>query len=307
MPAGCHPAAPGRTRSALNPPRRRVQFPMNPARIGYVRYLNTWPLVEGLGKLGLLELTAAVPSKIIGMLERDEVDLGLASVVDAARSDLDLVVFPVGMIGCDGPTFTVRLFSRVPAAEVARVHADTDSHTSACLCQVILARTGAGVPALVDFDARERYAVSGGADDGQWPQAMLLIGDKVITDPPPSDLYPFQLDLGQAWKDLTGLPFVYAAWMCRADRAEALWTAADLLDRQRRHNLTRLDWIARQRGPEHRWPVDEARRYLGEFLKFDLGPREREGAERFLAECAALGLVRSRPLTWADAAAAHGE
>ena len=40
------------------------------------------------------------------------------------------------------------------------------------------------------------------------PQAMLLIGDKVVTASPPATDYPHQLDLGEAWKTLTGLPFV---------------------------------------------------------------------------------------------------
>ena len=48
--------------------------------------------------------------------------------------------------------------------------------------------------------------------------ARLLIGDKVVTDAPPTDRYPHQMDLGEAWKDLTGLPFVYAMWMCRGPR-----------------------------------------------------------------------------------------
>src|SRR5665213_4630797 len=45
--------------------------------------------------------------------------------------------------------------------------------------------------------------------------ARLLIGDKVVCDEPAG--LPHQLDLGGAWKDLTGLPFVFAAWMARAE------------------------------------------------------------------------------------------
>jgi hypothetical protein len=54
------------------------------------------------------------------------------------REDAGLVMLPVGMIGCDGATLTVRVFSRVPMEKVREVHADTDSHTSVVLCRVVL-------------------------------------------------------------------------------------------------------------------------------------------------------------------------
>ncbi|MEZ6233834.1 MAG: MqnA/MqnD/SBP family protein [Phycisphaerales bacterium] len=131
---------------------------------------------------------------------------------------------------------------------------------------------------------------------------MLLIGDKVITGAPPENLFPHQVDLGQAWHEWTGQPFVYAAWMCRADEADRpeIALAAALLDRQRRKNLVRLASLAAEHGPAAGWPVDLAERYLASHLRFDLGPRERAAAQRFIDECAALGLCPPAPLRWAD-------
>lgn len=275
---------------------------MNPVRIGYVRYLNTAPLVAGLEKLAALEMTAAVPSRIIGMLLEDQIDVGLVSLVDAARSDRELALLPVGMIGCDGPTMTVRVFSREPLERVDVVHADTDSHTSAALCRVVLERMHGRRVEVVDFDARERFAPGA---QGDLPRAMLLIGDKVVADPPARDLYPHQLDLGQAWKELTGLPFMYAVWMVEASRIddERVGRAAQLLDRQRRHNLTRLDWIVQTEAPKHRWPLETARRYVGELLRYEVTDRAREAAGVFLGECARLGIAPEREVRWADLAA----
>jgi chorismate dehydratase len=168
-------------------------------------------------------------------------------------------------------------------------------------------------PAVIDFDARERVALGAGAGPDRpgpvvleeaWPETVLLIGDKVVVDAPPADRYPYQLDLGQAWREATGLPFVYALWACRQDRTgdPLVRAASALLDRQRRHNRTRLDWIAARHAPEHRWPTDLARRYLGEYLRYDVGPREREAIERFASEAAAwLGPTR---LVWAEPEAA---
>src|SRR5438552_983319 len=106
---------------------------MLPVRLACVRYLNTIPLIEGLEKLPAVRLLPTVPSRIAGMVASGEADLGLCSLVDAAGSEAPLALVPAGMIGCDGPTLTVRLFSSVPLGEVRVLHADTDSHTSVAL------------------------------------------------------------------------------------------------------------------------------------------------------------------------------
>lgn len=292
---------------------------MEPVRIACVRYLNTVPLIEGLEKLSGVALLPTVPSRIAGMVRSGEADVGLVSLVDGAAGDLALV--PAGMIGCDGPTLTVRVFSAVPLERVRELHADTDSHTSVVLCQVLLRRLYGAAPRVIDFDARERVAVGAGrAEEGlrgtdrpgvqaeeaaslddAWPETVLLIGDKVVTDAPPADRYPHQLDLGEAWKRLTGLPFVYAMWMARADRAGSgqVKTAAAVLDRQRRHNRTRLDWIVAKHAPEHRWPEELAARYLGEYLRYEVGERERAAVARFFEEAGAAGLMEGAGVVWA--------
>lgn len=274
-------------------------------RVACVRFLNTAPLVEGLDQVEGLTLVPTVPSRIGEMVEKDEADLGLASIVDAVRLSRPLQVIPVGMIGCDGPTLTVRVFSSVPLDRVKRLHADTDSHTSVILARLLLARRAGSVPEVVDFDVRERVERGGsgqgmttGTLDTAWPETVLLIGDKVVTDPPPAERYPHQLDLGAAWKEWTGLPFVYAAWMARDGESAAVHSAAGLLDRQRRRNAMRMDWIVEKRAPLARWPVDLARKYLTELLKYEVGPRERAAANRFIAEAAGAGLLPGRTLSW---------
>ena len=275
---------------------------MQDVRIGFVDYLNTRPLVEGLDGTKGLDLRRGVPSKQVGFLLSGEADLALVSMIDAAMSPEPLAVVPAGMIGCDGPTLTVRLYSQTPIESVREVHADTDSHTSVALCRLIIKERTGEDPRLVDYDARERMPLARAADgedsaerDGshEWPDAMLLIGDKVVTDSPPAVRYPHQLDLGEAWRELTGQPFVYATWMCRAERAGdgAIRSAGALLDRQRRRNETRIDAIVTRHAHAHRWPVDLARKYIGSHLRFDFGDRELAAAREFLKRCADAGLA----------------
>lgn len=265
---------------------------MSRCRIAYVRYLNTAPLVEGLSCNPSVTLIPAVPSRIAGLVRESEADVGLASVVDAKDG---LTVLPVGMIGCDGPTLTVRVFSSVPVRDIRELHADTDSHTSVVLARVVLEMMGVGPVRITDFDARERAPIdearASGPIEGAWPEAVLLIGDKVVCDAPPADRYPHQLDLGEEWKRLTGLPFVYATWVCRSgeEGSPAVRRACVLLDRQRRRNAMRLGWIAGARSVGTRWAPVLAERYLGESLRYDLGASAREGLARFLHEAGLSG------------------
>ena len=283
---------------------------MLPTRIAAVRYLNTAPLIEGLEKLPAIELIPSVPSRIVDLLNSNAADIGLASIIDAAASPTPLALIPVGMIGCDGPTLTVRLFSSLPFSHITQLHADSDSHTSTILAQVLLAKLHNVRPDITRFHARERVEVAGSPPaefltlEDSWPPAIVLIGDKVVTDAPPAAKYPFQMDLGEAWHTLTGLPFVYAMWMCRAEDADSpnIALAAEVLDRQRRHNATRLDWIVQTRAPQARWPVDTASHYIGRLLRYHVGPRERQAVEHFLSLAAELGLVPRRNVQWSGAA-----
>jgi len=270
-----------------------------PIRLAVVRYLNAVPLVQGLDAADDLTLIRVVPSRIADMLSAGEADLGLVSVIDAARADPPLALLPeAGMIGCDGPTLTVRVFSRVPPERITTLHADTDSHTSVALAQVVLVgRFGVRVP-VVDFDPRE---FSGRASPDDWPETVLLIGDKVVAGSPPAVRYPHQLDLGEAWRELTGLPFVYAAWACAPGRADdpRVRLAADLIERQRRRNAARIDHVVTHAAAEKGWPADLAREYVGGLMRYEIGPREREAVASFLARAAALDLAPARAPVWA--------
>ncbi|GIW74326.1 MAG: chorismate dehydratase [Phycisphaerales bacterium] len=287
---------------------------MEPIRIACVEYLNTAPLVAGLDAVEGLTLLPTVPADIGAMVEQGQADLGLASIVDVARAREPLAIVPAGMIGCAGPTLTVRLFSTVPMERIAVLCADADSHTSVVLAQLLLAELYDARPAVVPFDARERVPVGRAPsqpidqDQEGWPGTLLLIGDKVVTHSPPAVRYPYQMDLGEAWHRHTGLPFVYAAWACRASMLEdpqqrrRLQVAAAMLDRQRRHNATRLDWLARHWAERARWPTDLAQQYLGQLLRYEFGRREAQAVEAFFRMAGERGLLHADPprIAWLE-------
>jgi len=261
-------------------------------RLGVVSFLNTFPLIDGLDGLVDFDLRHSVPSVLIDQLLGDEVDLALCSSIDYQQSPEPLVVVPAGILGCDGPTLTVRLYATRPIHQLQRVHCDTDSHTSVVLMRILLRELFEIDPEIVPYDAREHVAENRPIE---WPDAMLLIGDKVVTDSPPAVRYPHQLDLGAAWANATGLPFIFATWMAkRSASSERLTAAAMALDRQRRYNRLHLSRLIHQRAVPRGWPIDLAEKYLGELLAYEWTEERRRGLEQFFDKAAAHGFVQNR-------------
>ncbi len=264
---------------------------MPKCRLGVVRYLNTLPLIEGLDKLPELHLAPHAPAGLAQGLLDGDTDLALVSVVDAFNPKDKapaLTLLPVGMIGSDGPTMTVRLVSRVPINQITTLTADDESHTSIALCQIILAELHDTKPTISPRAAVEWL------DDPKARQSVesaLLIGDKVINSPPLDD-FPYQLDLGEQWKKLTGLPFVYAMWACRVgeEQSEPIQRAASLLNRQLRRNLERLSWLVQTRAESFGWPLTHAQPYVSELLRFQVTPQALEGLMAFAKRSEAFGL-----------------
>ena len=276
-------------------------------RVGAVRYLNTVPLIGGLDKATGLEIRLEPPARLVDLLappsgRAPEVDLALCSIIDAQAAAAPLEIVPVGAIACDGPTRTVRVFSRVPFDQVRTLHADAESHTSVALARIILARQFEARPTIVPLEANAALDETS-LPETSLPETLLLIGDKTITKAPPILTHPHRLDLSAAWRGLTGLPFVYAAWMCRAGAFEArpeLRSVAALLDRQRRRNVARVGWSAAQSAATHGWSPATAKDYLANELRFHLDGEARRAITTFFEHAADIGAIDSvKPIRWA--------
>ncbi len=247
-------------------------------RVGSVSFLNAKPLIFGLDHTRDVKLALDVPSRLIDGLRGHEFDMALLPVIDYQRM-AGLRVVTSGGIGCDGPTLTVRIFSRVPISEIQWLACDTDSHTSVALARVILAERFGLRPQFVDLKR--------GID--QPCEARLLIGDKVVCEEPSG--FEHQLDLGLAWKQMTGLPFVFAAWMVR-DGVD-LGDLPQRLERAKRQGLKHVDEIIAQHAVPRGWPPGVALQYLTCYLTYDIGERQLKAIQQFHALAERYGLVES--------------
>jgi chorismate dehydratase len=258
--------------------------PDAPLTVAAVSFLNSRPLIEGLEDEPGVALRTDVPSRLLNLLTAGDADVALCPVIDFQTAPAELCIVPVGAIGSDGATHTVRVFSRAPIAAIERIHTDGDSHTSVALLAVVLEALHGCRPELVTLGP--------GPSD---PDAVLLIGDKVVHAENGADTtrYPYQLDLGEAWRELTGLPFVFAAWLARADADLGRLPGVLARCRERNRGRTREIVAAHANG----WPVELATRYLERILRYEIGERELEAIGLFWARCHALGLIeRLRPM-----------
>ncbi len=242
-------------------------------RIGAVSYLNTQPLIEGLDAVDGVSLTRAVPSALPDMLDAGQIDVGLVPIIDTVRDERAWKICSDACIGCDGATLTVRVYARVDAGDIDTIFVDGDSHTSVVLAQVLW-RERFGRPVTVVPLADAIPAELRPSD------AILLIGDKVISPPMGMDLYSTQIDLGAMWKSLTGLPFVFAVWAC--GESDVANSATPILNAARDRGVAIAGQLARENGPRHGWPEALAEYYLTKSLNFTLTDRHREAMTRFI-------------------------
>ena len=252
-------------------------------RIGSVSYLNAKPLIYGLEDDAGVDLKLDVPSRLLEGLREKRFDVALLPVIDFQRLE-NLCLVPSGGIGCDGPTLTVRIFSKKPIGQIQSLACDTDSHTSVALARVILSEHYGISPTFTDLVH--------GADIPT--DARLLIGDKVVCEEPQG--FDHQLDLGHAWKKLTGLPFVFAIWTAR--KGIDLGDLPQRLEQARIDGLEHVNDLIPQYGIPRGWPAGMALQYLTVYLKFDVAARQLQAIRLFHELAAKCGVITSpaRPL-----------
>lgn len=177
----------------------------NKIKITAVSYLNTKPLLYGILRSPLadqVELSLAIPSECARRLRDGEVDLALAPVAILPELEHWELVSNY-CIGADGAVKTVCLYSERPLEALETIYLDYHSRTSVELIKILLRDYWKqSVRLLPAFPGYEDHI--GGAVGG------LVIGDRTIGL---EQKFAYTYDLAEAWRNHTGLPFVFAAWV----------------------------------------------------------------------------------------------
>lgn len=232
-----------------------------PFRVGSVGYLNAVPLTRGLEE----EVIFTTPAKLAEMLRKDELDAALVSVVEVLFSDRYDILDGIAIASL-GEVKSVLLAHRKPLEEVREVFCDPASLTSVELLRVLLAERG----------IRPEFKPLPSYDFATLPDYVLLIGDRALDLLRGRDQHEVW-DLGEAWYDLTKLPFVYAVWALRRSVENARLRRQ--LREARDFGLDTLEHIIASRND---YDYDFRKDYLSWHIHFHLGADEKRGLKKFI-------------------------
>ena len=261
----------------------RIESEAMTIRIGAVSYLNTKPLIYGLSRrLPDASIRLDLPSRLAKRLASGELDVGLIPSIEAFQ-DPSYRIVSDACIACHGPVWSVKLLSQVPMPEIQSLALDEGSRTSAALARILLSRRFGLEPTMVNWPVRDSL-------DQVNTDAVLMIGDRAMKDYFPG--YSHVWDLGEVWREWTGLPFVFAMWVARdkqhGDIAEKALTDA------RDDGLDHLANISAMEAPRYGLSEERCLSYLRDDLRFYLRTPERQALQRFQSYAVQAGLAPGR-------------
>ena len=236
-------------------------------RVGAVSYLNTKPLLYGIEHspvINEIELKIDYPSRIATMLLNDEIDIGLVPVAIIPRLK-EYHINTDYCIGSIGAVASVCLFSELPIERVENILLDYQSRTSVQLAKILLKEYWKMDPVLTDAKEDFRDHIKG-------TTAGLVIGDRALEQ---RKISPYIYDLGEAWKNYTGLPFVFAAWVSNKKLSNDFVTAFNAANKTGVENITAL-----LKGLQY--DVFDLKKYYTQCISYHLDDEKRKGLDFFL-------------------------
>jgi chorismate dehydratase len=238
-------------------------------KVGIVNYLNTRPLLYGLENGPIkdeIELVGDYPARLSELLIKKEIDLGLVPVAVLPRLDHYHIVGN-HCIGTEGEIASVALFSEVPMNEIQKIYLDYQSQTSVALLQYLL-REYWGINPEIAQAANEDYR-----KEIRGTTAGLVIGDRAFEQ---RKISTFIYDLGSEWRSITGLPFVFAAWISNEKLPKDF---IQRFDDANAAGLIRIDEIVEKEN----FSLFDLRKYYRLHLSYELDDRKRQGLTHFLS------------------------
>lgn len=236
-------------------------------RVGAVSYLNTKPLIYGFER-GMMkediELVIDYPAKIATALLKDEIDIGLVPVAILPEMK-EYHIVGDHCIGSEGAVASVCLFSEVPLDQIECVLLDYQSRTSVMLARILMKDYWQINPTIISAGHDFRSSIKG-------TTAAVVIGDRALEQ---RKISAYHYDLSLAWKEFTGLPFVFAAWISNKpldDEFEHKFNEAT------NYSLHHIDEIV-QLNP---YAFFDLKKYYTENISYNLTVEKRKGLSEFL-------------------------
>jgi chorismate dehydratase len=236
--------------------------------VGIVSYLNTRPLVYGLKLPPIsdeIKLIEETPARLADLLVSDEIDVGLVPVAIIPHLKEHFIVGDY-CIGTETEVASVCLFSEVPLYQIETVYLDYESRSSVALLKWLMKEYWGIHPKIIQAtDDTYRREISG-------TTAGLVIGDRAFEQ---RKVSTFIYDLASEWRSITGLPFVFAAWVSNKPMTDSFikeFNHANAI------GLDHIDDIV----SEHHFDLFDLKKYYSLHMSYKLDERKRKGMDLFL-------------------------
>ena len=232
-------------------------------RIGAVSYLNTKPLLLGFNK-DEWTIIEEYPAILAQKLLTNEIDIGLVPVAVLPLLN-EYYIISDYCIGAEDKVESVAIFSEVEMDKIETIILDYQSRTSVNLAKVLLKfhwkKEVVFEEAKVDF----RKHIKG-------TTAAVVIGDRALEQ---IALSPYYYDLAKAWKDFTGLPFVFAAWIANKPIDKDFTDAFNIATG---YGVNHLEEVLSQHSFKH----FSLRKYYTDCISYSLTDEKKKGLALFL-------------------------
>jgi predicted solute-binding protein len=235
------------------------------SRIGCVRYLNSKPLIHGHAE----GVSFETPASLADGLRSGRLDVALAPIFELIAHPGYAVVDDVAIASL-GPVYSVFIAYQGELEQLHTLYLDPASRSSVNLQRVLLAEFYQLRPKHLPLPPEGLGPLAEG-------EGALLIGDLAIAYRAQQGGNVRYLDLGEAWLEATGLPFVFAAWLVRPGAPDEA-ALADRLRDWRAAGCARVEEIVAQAPPADQ---DFTRTYLTRHIRFRLGDPEKAAIQRY--------------------------
>ncbi len=211
-----------------------------------------------------MELVEDYPASIAAMLLKGTIDAGLVPVVVLPKMDKHFIISEY-CIGTEGDVASVCLFSDVPLHKIEKVFMDYQSRTSVALCKILLKHFWKIDPLIEGAPKNYREKIQG-------TTAGVVIGDRALEQRIKA---PFIYDLGGAWKEMTGLPFVFAAWVANKELPADF---IKLFNEMNKVGLDNIDMVLKN----YHFPFYDLKKYYTQNISYILTQDKLKGMNLFL-------------------------
>ena len=241
-------------------------------KVSVVSYLNSVPFINGLNQSDLInniDLQLDYPSICADKLIEGTVDLALVPVVVIPKLKHHYIISDY-CIGANGSVDTVCLYSDVPIYEIQSIGLDYQSRTSVALLKLLLKDYWGLNPIFINEEVGFEDKIKG-------KHAALVIGDRAFAM---NDKYEFIYDLSAIWTEMTGLPFVFAAWVSNSKLPQDFINDFNKALEKGLANIDRALAFEVDSYPNCNNPVD----YLNNKISYCLDSDKKKGMELFLGK-----------------------